>query len=271
MAFKQRLTNLQNVAPGNIATLKVPTGANAPTMEKILFELSGGMTPAHIERIEGYANGRRFLVEGTGVRINGRRSYLGVFNATGFVNLDFTEPKARNGAVEQQIATVPLSLLQDLRFDIKIAAGAPGAGRIDAQMHFRAPTNNPYIRKMLDTSQSFAASGEQIMYLPIGGAGGRLKRVWIHEETTAGTITDVELRIGNITAIETNRAKLEHSQKENGLTPQAGVVVVDFVEDGNLSGILNTATAAQVELRLTSSAANTYRVFYEYIDPIGNL
>lgn len=270
MAFKQRLTNLQNVAPGNIATLKVPTGANAPTMEKIMFELSGGMTPAHIERIEGYANGRRFLVEGAGTVLNARRSYMGLFNSATFLNLDFTEPKARNGAVEQQLATVPLALLQDLRFDIKIAAGAPAPGRIDAQMHFRAPTNNPYIRKMLDTSQSFAASGEQIMYLPIGGAGGRLKRVWIHEQT-AGTITDVELRVGNITAIETNRAKLEHSQKENGLTPQDGVVVVDFVEDGNLSGVLNTATAAQVELRLTSSAANTYRVYYEYIDPIGNL
>lgn len=270
MAFKQRLTNLQNVAPGNIATLKVPVGANAPTMEKILFELSGGMTPAHIERIEGFANGRRFLVEGSGTIVNARRDYAGVFTAAGFVNLDFTEPNARNGAVEQQIATVPLSLLQDLRFELHIAAAAPGAGRIDAQMHFRAPTQNPFIRKQLDTSQSFAAAGEQIMYLPIGGAGGRLKRVWIHEQTP-GTITDVELRVGNLTAIETNRAKLEHSQKENGLTPQAGIVVVDFVEDGNLSGILNTATAAQVELRLKSSAANTYRVYYEYIDPIGNL
>jgi hypothetical protein len=94
--------------------------------------------------------------------------------------------------------------------------------------------------------------------------------VWIHEQTP-GTITDVELRVGNITAIETTRAELEQSQKENELVPQAGVVVVDFIEDGNLSGIMNTATAAQVELRLQSSAANTYRVYFEYIDPIGNL
>ena len=42
----------------------------------------------------------------------------------------------------------------------------------------------------------------------------------------------------------------------------------DFIEDGNLSGILDTKANAEVQLRLTSSAANTYKVWYELIDPI---
>lgn len=270
MAFKQRLTNLQNVAPGNTATLKVPVGKNAPTMDKLLFELSGGLTPAHITSIVGKANGRRFFDEGSGTLVNKRRAYKDIFTSDSMLTIDFTEPYARNGAVEQLLATIPLSQLQDLAFEIQLAANAPANGRIDAQMHYRQPTANPFILKMLNTTQSFSASGEQIMYLPTGGAGGKLKRLWIHE-TTAGTITDVEIRVGNTTAYETNRAKLEHSQKEYDLVPQAGIVVLDFIEDGNLSGILDTGTAANVELRFQSSAANTYKVWYELIDPIGRL
>ncbi len=271
MAFKLRATNLQNVAPGNTATLKLPTGKNAPTLDKVLLQLTGtGVTPAHIESIRGKANGRLFWDESTGTVMNKRDDYRGVFTASGFLCLDFTEPKARNGAVEQLLASVPLSQLQDLSFEIKVANGAPADIRLNAQIVVRQPTQNPYILKKLNTTQNFGNSGEQIMYLPTGGAGGKLKRIWIHE-TTAGTLTDLQIRVGNSIAYETSRAQLEHSQKQNGLTPQTGVVVVDFIEDGNLSGVLDTGISANVELRMTSSAANTYQVFYEFIDPIGRL
>ena len=270
MSYKLRVANLQNVAPGNTAILKMSTGKNAPTLDKVILELSGGMLPAHILSIKGKANGRLFYDENTGTVMNVRESYRGIFNAATFLVIDFTEPKARNGAVEQLMSSVPLSQLQDLSFEISIAAGAPGIGRIDAQMIVRQPTENPYIVKKLQTTAAFAASGEQIVYLPTGGAGGKLKRVWIHE-LTAGTVTAMEVRIGNSVAYETNRTKLEHEQKRNGLTPQTGVVVLDFIEDGNLSGVLDTGMAAQTELRLQSSAANTYTVYYEFIDPIGRL
>lgn len=270
MSFKLRATNLQNVAPGNTATLKLPVGKNAPTLDKIILELGGTMTAAHIESIRGKANGRLFLDEGTGTGINLRDAYRGVFNSTGFVTIDFTEPKARNGAVEQLLASVPMSQLQDLAFEIKLFPAAPVGSTITAEIVVRQPTTNPYIAKKLNTTASFAASGEQIMYLPTGGAGGKLKRVWI-EETTAGTITDLEIRVGNSTAYETSRTRLEYSQKQNGLTPQAGKVVLDFIEDGNLSGVLDTGASANVELRVKSSAANTYKVYYEFIDPIGRL
>lgn len=270
MSFKLRATNLQNVAPGNTATLKLPVGKNAPTLDKIVLELSDGMLPAHIESIRGKANGRLFMDEITGTVMNLRDDYRGVFTAAAFLTIDFTEKNARNGAVEQLLSSVPMSLLQDLAFEIKIAAAAPALGRIDAQIVVRQPTNNPFILKKLNTTQGFVSSGEQIMYLPTGGAGGKVKRIWIHEDTD-GTIDELQIRVGNSIAYETNRAKLEHAQKQNGLTPQTGIVVLDFVEDGNLSGVLDTGNAANVELRITSSAANTYQVFYEFIDPIGRL
>lgn len=271
MSFKLRASNLQNVAPGNTATLKLATGANAPTLDKIIFELSGALFDVtDIDSVRVKANGKIIWDEGSGGIIKLRDDYRGIFTSATMLTLDFTEGKARNGAVEQLLSSIPLSLLQDFSVELKLNAAAPAVGRLDTQIVVRQPTKNPFISKKLQTSQSFAASGEQIVFLPTGGAGGKLKRVWIHE-ATPGTVTDLEIRIGNSVAHETNRAKLEHSQKQNALVPQAGVVVVDFVEDGNLSGVLDTGSAAGVELRLKSSAANAYTVYYEFIDPIGRL
>ena len=270
MTFKLRATNLQNVAPGNTATLKLPVGKNAPTLDKIQFELSGGMLPSHIESIRGKANGRMFFDEASGTIMNKRDDYRGIFTSASFLTVDFTEPKARNGAVEQLLASVPMSQLQDLAFEIKIAAGAPANGRIDAQIQVRQPTNNPFILKLLNTTATYGAAGEQIAYLPTGGAGGKVKRIFLHEQTP-GTITDLQIRVGNTISYETTRAKLEFEQKRNGLTPQVGVVCLDFIEDGNLSGVMDTGNAANVELRIQSSAGNTYQVFYQMVDPIGRL
>lgn len=274
MPYQLTLTNLQNVTPGNVATLKIPAGPGAPTYDGIKLVLSGGMTAAHIESIRGKANGRIFLDEATGTILQSRDAYRGVTTEASFVVLDFTEPKARNGAAEQLLASVPGSLLADLTFEIKIAAAAPGAGKIKAVAIYRPPTSNPYIRKMLATAQGFSAAGTDaapnIMYLPVGGAGGKIKRVWIHE-SVAATTTGVQIRIANNVIHEATRAELENDQKRNGLTPQAGVVVLDFVSDGNLAGMLDTQNAPMVELRLTNGAACNYTVYYELIDPIGRL
>lgn len=269
MTYALRVTNLQNVAPGNTATLKLPTGKNAPTLDMLALELSGGMLPSHIESVRGKINGRLFFDESSGTIINKRDDYRGIQTDAAFVTIDFTEPNARNGAVEQLLSSIPMSLLQDMAFEFKIAAAAPALGRIDAQMLVRQPTTNPFISKKLSTTAAFNNTGEQIIYLPTGGAGGKIKRIWIHEETPDG-ITDLNIRVGNSVAYETNVAKLKYIQKRNKLVPQAGITVLDFIVDGNLSGVLDTGMAATVELRLTG-AANTYTIYYELIDPIGNM
>lgn len=269
MSYKLRATNLQNVAPGNTATLTLPCGANAPTLDILLFSLSGGMTPAHIKRMTVKANGGMIYEELDGVTHNNRDAYRGVFTAAGFITLDFTEPRSRNGAVEQLAGSVPLSLLQSFVVELEIDASAPALGRITAQQTVRAPTRAPWIHKMFNVPDSFSAGGEQVMYLPNAQAGGKMKRIYVHEQTP-GTITDVELRIGNKVAYEATRAQLEFAQKRFGLVPQAGVLVLDFIEDGNLSGVLDTVKTSQPELRLKSTAGNSYRVFYELIDPLQN-
>jgi hypothetical protein len=270
MTFKLNVSNLQNVAPGNTAVLTMPVGKNAPTLDKVLLELGGGLTAADITSVVGKANGRIFYEESGGaVSIKKRDTYRGLFVENSFLTLDFTEPKARNGAIEQLLASIPMGLLQSLQFEIKIAAGANVLSTLDAQMQVRQATNNPFILKRLNTSQAYGNAGLHVLYLPTGGSGGKMKRIWL-EEAAAGSVDDVQIRVGNTIVWESTRGKLEHSQKENGLVPQAGIVCLDFIEDGNLSGVLDTGNAANVELRINGDA-DTYRVFYDLIDPIGRL
>ncbi|HEV6967421.1 major capsid protein P2 [Roseateles sp.] len=276
MGFKVQLTNLQNVAPGNVATLKVPVGPGAPTYDQVKLVLGGGLTPAKITNIRGKANGRIFLDEsGNGATaVQQRDAYRGIFNDATEVVLDFTERNARNGAAEQLVAAVPGSLLQDLSFEITLDATAPAGSTITAIANYRPPTTNPNIRKLLTTTQAFAAAGTtgapNIMYLPVGGQGGKLKRVWIRE-SVAGVITHAQIRIANNVVFDADRAVWEYDQKRNLLVPQAGLAVLDFIEDGNLAGMLDTGSAPNVELRLTTSAAATFGVDYEFLDPIGRL
>jgi hypothetical protein len=274
MGYKLPLTNLQNIVPGNIATLKCPVGPGAPTYDQIKFELGGGLTPALIDSIRGKANGRIFLDEGSGTIINARDAYRGIFTEAGYVVLDFTEPKARNGAAEQLLASVPGSLLTDLSFEIKLNAAAPGISTIKAVANYRPPTSNPYIKKLLNTSQAFAAAGTDaspnIMYLPSGALGGKIKRLWLHE-SVAGTTTGAQIRIANNVVHEITRLRSDNDAKRNGLVPQAGIMVMDFIEDGNLAGMLDTTNVPQVELRFVNGAACAYTVYYEMVDPIGRL
>lgn len=270
--YKLPLTNLQNVVAGNTATLKLPVGKGAPTYDQVKLILTGGALPTHIDSIRGKANGRIFMDESGGADLKKRHLFRGIPSTDGFAVIDFTEPKARNGAAEQLVASIPGNLLQDLTFEIKLGAGFVGS--IKAAANYRPPTSNPFIRKLLSTAQAFAAAGTDaspnIMYLPTGGAGGRVKRIWIHEDG-AGVITGAQIRIANNVVFDAQRAEIEDDQKRNGLTPQGNICVLDFIEDGNLAGMLDTSSAPNVELRLATTAAGSFRVYYELIDPITRL
>jgi hypothetical protein len=274
MTLKTKLTNLQNVAANSTATLIVPTGKNAPTWDRIRLTLAGGATQAMITAIRGKINGRIFYEQGGGAAdVIAYQNFKGIFTEAGFVDLDFTEPNARNGAAEQLVAALPGQLMQDLRFEFDLSGTFVGTISADAQ--YRPPTSNVYVNKHIGTAQSFPAQGTDaapnIFYMPTGQSGGKIKRIMIHE-LSGGTVTSAQIRIGNNVPFEATRAQVEHDQKRNKLVPQAGLFVLDWVEDGNLSGLLDTSGVANAELRLATSAGNSsFRVVYEFIDPINRL
>jgi hypothetical protein len=274
MTLKTKLTNLQNVAASSTATLVVPVGKNAPTWDRFRLTLAGGALQSHIAAIRGKINGRIFFEQAGGAAdIIAYEDFKGITTEAAYVDLDFTEPNARNGAAEQLVSAIPGQLLQDLRFEIDLSAAFVGTITADAQ--YRPPTANVYVTKRLGAAQSFAAQGTDatpnIFYMPTGQSGGKIKRIYIHE-VSGGTVSNVQIRIGNNVPFEATRAQIEHDQKRNKLVPQASLCVLDFVEDGNLSGLLDTSGIANAELRLSTTAGNSnFRVVYEFIDPINRL
>lgn len=270
--FKNYVTNWAALAPGGTATLTLGCGKNAPTLDKLQLSLgaaAGTFNVSKINAIRGFAGGKEFYREGSGTIANARRAYKGLYNVNSELVLDFTEPNARS-AVEQNLSAIPMSLLDDLRFEFDIDATASATMTMKASAHFRAPTQNPFIKKMRKLRQGFNAGGEQPIFVPNGANGGKLVRAWIHEGVP-GNITSVELRARNATGIENTRAEIQNSQQHWGLVPQAGVLVLDFIEDGNLSGWFDTSALSDVVLNLQGTAADTYDVYLEYLDPIGRL
>jgi hypothetical protein len=267
--FYDKVANVQNVRPGGVAIADLPCNV---TYDKIKLKLGGGLVAADITRIEGKANGKTYM-DDTGAFAKLRQAYKGIGVDAAWITLDFTEPNARGGPVPQFMASIPANLLSKLTFEITIDAGANVASTLEVHTEFRAPTKNPFIRKLIDFNASLPLVGDNDLFLPAGAVGGIIKRVWLHN---TGKITGYDLRVNRLTARRALLADYEFEQTENGLTPQANLDVLDFVADGNMQGALNTGADDQgkvptVELRLTVNAAETVRGFLEYIDPIGRL
>lgn len=268
MGMFDRLIDLQNFGPGKVAILNLPCSV---TYDKIHLQLAGGLVAADITKIEGKANGKTFFVD-TGTLAVMRQKYKGIYNQASVITLDFTEPKARGGAVPQYMASIPANLLSKLTFEITVSAGANVNSTLAATAEYRDPTQNPYIRKMILMNAALPLVGDNDLFLPSGVAGGLLKRAWMH-----GTdkLTGYELRIDGKTVRRQLKDEWLNEQNENTLVPQATLDVIDFITDGNMQGMLNTAgngkNVPNIQLRATVSAAEGLAVYFEYIDPIGRL
>lgn len=264
MSYYDQMIDLQNVGPGKVAVLKLSYNA---TFDKIHFKLGGGLTKADIGRIEGKANGVSFFVD-DGSYVALRDAYAGVFTQTDTMTLDFTEPNTKGGASAQYLASLPRNLLQSLTFEITIGGGANSASTMTAEAEYRDPTMNPFILRRKDFTIALPVTGENDFVLPAGVNGGLIKRIWLHH---GGNITKAELRMNGTPMLRESVASATYAQKRNRVVPQTNTLVLDFIADGNLMGMLNTTRATEVLLRITTSAADTARVFVDYINDLRKL
>lgn len=263
--FYDDMIDLQNVGPGKVAILKISYNA---TIDKVHFILGGGLVKADITRIEGKANGVTFYVDDA-ASLKKRDDYMGSFSDTAYCTLDFTEPKTRGGAPAQYLSSIPRNKLQSLTFEVTIAAGANAASTLKAKAEYRGPTENMFILRRKDLNVALTIAGDNDLVLPSDINGGLIKRIWLH--SAGGFVTAAELRANGVPRIRTTKSDLEYSQKRNTLTPQTNVLVLDFVADGNLMGMFDTQSVTEAFLRLTTSAADTLKVYIDYIDDLRRL
>jgi hypothetical protein len=259
-----QMIDLQNVGAGKTAVLKLSYKA---TFDQIFLQLGGGLTKADIGRIEGKANGTPFFVD-DGSLIGLRDAYQGVFVDPNVITIDFTDPNTRGGAAAQYLASVPRNLLNSLTFEIEIKAGANAGSTMTAEASYRDPTPNPFILRRKDFNVPLAITGENDIMLPSSVNGGLVKRIWLHH---TGHVTKAELRANGTPKLRASVASVAHTAKRNRLVPQANILVLDFVADGNLMGMLNTAAYQEVLLRLTTDGADTVKAYIDYVDSLQKL
>jgi hypothetical protein len=259
-----QMVDIQNVRPGAVAVLKLSYKA---TFDKIHLLIGGGLTKAMVHRIEGKANGVSFFVD-DGALIGVRDAYEGLFVDPNVITIDFTEPNTRGGAAAQYLASVPRNLLNSLTFEITIDAAANVASTMTAEAEYRDPTPNPFILRRKDFNVPLSITGENDIMLPVAINGGLIKRIWLHH---GGFVTKAELRTNGTPRIRALNTSLQYSQKRNKVVPQANILVLDFIADGNLMNMLNTAGVSECLLRLTTSAPDTLKAYIDYVDDLKKL
>jgi len=262
MYFDQMI-DFQNCTPGNVGILKLSYNA---TFDKLHFKLGGGLTLAHLGKIEGKANGVTFFEDDAQLIVK-RDAYQGVFTQADTVTVDFTEPNTKGGAAQQYLSALPRNLLDSLTFEVSISAAAPVGMTLKCEGEYRDPTQNPFILRRKKFSIPLSVSGDNDYSLPSGDSvGGLIKRVYVHH---AGTVIAAELRTNGTPRIRASVASMEYKQKRNRVVPQANMLVLDFIDDGNLMGMLNTTTVKETLLRLTTSAGGGQATVY--VDYVADL
>lgn len=265
MSFYDQMIDLQNATPGNIATLKLSYNA---TYDKLHFLLGGGLTKAHLGRIEGKANGVTFF-EDQMQHLAKRDAYQGIFTRADIVTVDFTEPNTRGGAAAQYLSALPRNLLNSLTFEIEVLPTAPAAMTMKCEGEYRDPTPNPFILRRKKFAIPLGVNGENDYALPSDKNGGLIKRIWIHDD--ANIVTGAELRTNGTPRIRASVDSLEYSYMRDRVVPQDGILTIDFISDGNLMNALNTQPIKETLLRLKTNGTGQAIVYLDYIDHLARL
>lgn len=261
--YYDQMVDFQNCTPGNVGILKLSYNA---TFDKLHLKLGGGLTAAHLGKIEGKANGITFYEDDASLILK-RDAYQGIYTQADTVTIDFTEPNTKGGAAQQYLSALPRNLLNSLTFEVSISAAAPAGMTLKCEGEYRDPTNNPFILRRKKFAIPLSVSGDNDYSLPSGDSvGGLIKRVYIHH---GGTITGAELRTNGTPRKRASVPSIEYAQKRNRVVPQANILVLDFIDDGNLMGMLNTATVKETLLRLTTNAGGGQATVY--VDYIADL
>lgn len=269
----ERVIDLQNIGPGKTAIMNLPLG---PTYEALHIDLNGGLLITDIESIIGRIDNKPFYTA-TGADLLKQINYEGYSIPTDKLSIDFTLENAVSqgsptGATSQSgeilLTCLPSKAMQSLTFEFKIAAAANVASNMSALMQISEPTNNPFIKKQFESSQSLAGANVHSILLPTGESGGMMQKFFMHT-SGAGVITAVEIKNNGVTIMEATPEELKYIQTEfYGKVQQTDMLCVDFHLQGMRSKLFNTVVGKNTYMKLTTDGAMNLKIYSRFIDPI---
>lgn len=271
MGINIKLTPANNVVANGLATIDLQNLLGY-TVERITLQLGGtAFTKAMMTSIQLKANGK-IIYDTTGSTTDARMQYRGITANANFLTLDFTEIRAKT-ELGQGIGGIDTTLgINSLKLEIQIAgATAPtlqgwaetNRPQIDPA---QIPTRN-LIAKVHRSTITIGAAGTFSIpapHLATADGGSIFKRIAVF----SANMTGVLLKKSGLVYEETVKAVNDNRQVEYRKVPQAGLYMIDFIEDDNQSQAFNSRDAQTVELYGTFSAGETITIECELLEPL---
>lgn len=272
-----------NVVNNGIATCDLSTLLGS-VVEKITLNL-GGTTfdPSKISRIDLKANGK-VIWTSTGANLKKSNAYSGGTATNTMLKIDFMDRRRTRSLNAFQAGAIDLSAGSGVTtFRLEVTISGATAPTIVGWADVTPPTNNPaesevrwLIARRHVHTQVVGAAGMfalQIPHIDPAGGGSTYRRVYIYSTNMTG----IKVQREGVTEFELTRAQNEESQKDNGMTPQADMVVFDPVQRGLMMGEVwdtryNSSTRAGVrsaQFYGTFSDGETITIETEELLPLG--
>ena len=263
------LPPFSNVVASGLATNQL-NNLLGYTIDSIILELGGGaLTKAMLTNVKLIAN-EKPIFEDTGARIDSRMQYRGIAANAAYLDLDFSEKRARTivGQKTGCIDTVSSGILK-LSMEVTIA-GATTPTLSGYAVVSAAPQHADYgrlIAKVINSTQSPAAAGEFPFPMQFGARRGAfVKRVHFF----GSTVTAVRVKKNGIEIFKATDARNDFLQGEFVRTPQANIFTIDFVVDGNMTEALALENVQAMDWLVTVSGAGNVIVVTEMLDLLEN-
>jgi len=263
-----------NVAANNPSTGNVSPGK---TVEAIRLALGGtAFTKAMISNYKMRANGKPIIDVASGTDLEKINAYRGEPTDAAYLDVHFSD-YSLNNEFDRHVGAFDTSLgIESITHEMDIgAATAPTLKQIlwesgaQKDRSGNAAPFAPLIHKLLRYPFAQATAGQLPFTVPFGRQNGAIiKRVHIMHggNMTAALVRENGLTLHESTATE-NAAMLTKFKR----TPQANMYTIDFVKDGDIRKALDTRDSNSLEWLFTFSAADSGRVYVEYLDVLGNL
>lgn len=262
-----------NVVATGTATNNITPGK---TLENLRLKLGGtSLTKAMLTAIKLKANGKVFL-DSNGSDLDKLNAYRGDSANAAYLDIPFADYKMLS-ELDRMVGAFDTSLgIGNITSEITITgATAPVLTPIliesgeQKDNRGNAAPFAPLISKLLQYPFNISTGGRLPFNMPLGPQSGSLvKRVHVFH---GGNMTGATVKFDGIVIHESLAAENAFDLGRMGKVPQANVYTIDFVADGNVNKVLNTRAAQSLEWLFDFSAADTGRIYVEYLDPLGNL
>jgi hypothetical protein len=247
-------------------------------IEKIVLDLGGtSFTRSMITLIQLKANGK-VIYETDGAKQGSTNLYNGQTDDATKLKIDFMDrksvtPNARQaGAIDLSAA----SGVANLRMEVTISgATAPTlAGVVDVSPVSLDPAEvgiRALVSRRHRATYVVGAAGEFALPVPHvdpAGGGSNYRRIFLF----ASNCTSFKTKREGVVEHELTKAQNEFNQQDNFKTPQAGLIVFDPVQDGQLAGRTwdtRKGIANSAQFYATFSAGETITIETEELIPLG--